>query len=186
MPSLKKSKDDFMRMESVERERDKDRDGKKSEPQAAINSLTKHEIFIADEHRHPKAWTLVPSHLQHISTSGFGDFPAFFLLLFGWVNSALFFSCFWIILYALWSDYSKDRSAYIIAQFATWKNLSSAYHTHNIQLTPYTSIIKTVSISSLMWQIANIAFDMNNPLMYDLHKSPLKTRRIWSLQIQTT
>lgn len=55
MPSLKKNKDDFMRIESVERERDKDRDGKKSEPQAAINSLTKHEIFIADEHRHPKA-----------------------------------------------------------------------------------------------------------------------------------
>jgi len=57
MPSLRKNKADFMRIESAERERerDKDRDGKESEPQAAINSLTKHEIFIPDEHRHPKA-----------------------------------------------------------------------------------------------------------------------------------
>jgi len=54
MPSLRKNKADF-RIESAERERDKDRDGKESEPQAAINSLTKHEIFIPDEHRHPKA-----------------------------------------------------------------------------------------------------------------------------------
>lgn len=57
MPSLKKNKTNFRRIESTEREieRDKDRDGRKSEPQAAINSLTKHEIFIPDEHRHPKA-----------------------------------------------------------------------------------------------------------------------------------
>lgn len=54
MPSLKKNKTDFMRLERM-RERDKDRDGRKNEPQAAINSLTKPEICIPDERRHPKA-----------------------------------------------------------------------------------------------------------------------------------